>query len=88
MEDNNMTIASEPVVAHPITSYNDVMTYLHSIRISHEDKEKVARRLTVEVAGQYLTKAFDRLDHLSQLPCPQRFSGFAIQEALSFNKRW
>lgn len=67
MEDHNMPIASEPVVARPMTSYSDVMSYLHSIRISHEDKEKLARRLTVEVTGQYLTKAYDRLDHLSQL---------------------
>lgn len=82
MEDNNMTIASEPVVAHPITSYNDVMTYLHSIRISHEDKEKVARRLTVEVTGQYLTKAFDRLDHLSQLK--DNWDGYGAKK-ISYN---
>lgn len=67
MEDHNMPIASESVGARPMTSYSDVMSYLHSIRISHEDKEKLARRLTVEVTGQYLTKAYDRLDHLSQL---------------------
>ena len=67
MEDNNMTIASEPVVAHPITSYNDVMTYLHSIRITREDKAKVAQRLTLELTGQYLSKALDRLEQLSLL---------------------
>lgn len=67
MKDNNMKIASEPMVAHPLTSYNDVMSYLHSIHITHEDKVRVARRLTAEVTGQYLSKAFDRLDHLAQL---------------------
>lgn len=67
MEDNGVMKASEPAVAYPMTSYADVMSYIHSIHISREDKEKVAKRLTIEVTGQYLSKAFDRLEHLSQL---------------------
>jgi hypothetical protein len=60
-------MASEPVMARPMTSYNDVMGYLHSIRISEEVKRSVAQRLMVEVTGKNLSKAFARLDHLSQL---------------------
>ena len=67
MEDNNMTFASEPIVAHPMTSYNDVMSYLHSIRISRVDKERVAKRLTVEVTQPALADAYDRIDHLAKL---------------------
>lgn len=67
MEDNTVTIASEPMVAHPLTSYNDVMSYLHSIRISREDKERVAHRLTVEVTQPALADAYDRIDHLAML---------------------
>lgn len=35
--------------------------------MTHEDKEKVAKRLTLEVTGKYLKKAFVRLDHLATL---------------------
>lgn len=67
MEDNVSTVASEPVVAYSMASYNDVMTYLHSIHISREDKEKVAQRLTVEVTQPALAEAYERVDHLSTL---------------------
>ena len=67
MEENGVMKASEPAVAYPMTTYADVMAYIHSINISREDKEKVAHRLTVELTGPYLSQAFDRLDHLSQL---------------------
>ena len=67
MEDDKVTMASEPIVAHPMTSYNDVMGYLHRIRISPEVKKSVAHRLMLEVTGQYLSKTFERLDHLCQL---------------------
>ena len=67
MENNTVTSANEPMIAHPLTSYNDVMSYLHSIRISRADKEKVARRLTVEVTQPALADAYDRVDHLAML---------------------
>lgn len=51
----------------PMTSYADVMGYLHRIRISPEVKESVAKRLMVEVTGENLSKAFARLDYLCQL---------------------
>ena len=68
--DSNMThtdMASESVLANPMTSFADVMTYLHNIRITPEVKESVGRRLLVEATAPYLSKAFARLDHLSEL---------------------
>lgn len=67
MEESAVTMASEPMVVRPMTSYNDVMGYLHRIRITPEVKRSVAQRLMVEVTGEYLSKAFARLDHLSLL---------------------
>ena len=67
MKDNTAIMAQEPVMAHPMTSYADVMAYLHSIRISREVKRSVAQRLMVEVTGENLSKAFARLDYLCQL---------------------
>ena len=60
-------MVSEPVMARPMTSYSDVMGYLHRIRISPEVKESVGRRLVVETTEPNLAKAFARLDHLSEL---------------------
>ena len=60
-------MVSEPVMAHPMTSYSDVMSYLHTINISREDLGKVGRRLVVEYTAKNLSKAFLRLDHLSVL---------------------
>ena len=68
MEDNVSTMASEPVAAYSTTSYSDVMEYMHSIHISREDKEKVAKRLTIEVSQPALAEAYERIDHLSTLP--------------------
>ncbi len=65
MED--YTVASEPMIAHSMTSYNDVMGYLHSIHITPEVKASVGRRLLKEVTEPCLAKAFARLDQLSQL---------------------
>lgn len=49
------------------TSYIDVMYYLHNIRITPEDKQKVAHRLTEEISGQNLSRIYSRLDYLSTL---------------------
>ena len=67
MEDNVSTKASEPTVAYGTNSYADVMYMLHTMPISPEVKERVARRLTLEVTGKNLSKAFARLDHLATL---------------------
>ena len=60
-------MASEPIMASPMTSYSDVMSYLHTINISHEDLGRVGRRLVLEYTSKNLSKAFIRLDHLSML---------------------
>ncbi len=67
MDDNGAMMAAEPAVAYSTTSYTDVMSYLHSIRITPAVKESVARRLLIEVTEPDLAKTFARLDHLSQL---------------------
>lgn len=68
MEDNGIMMASEPAVAaYPTTSYVDVMRYLHTIRISPDDKKRVASRLTLEVTGKNLSRVFARLDYLASL---------------------
>ena len=67
MENSVVTMANEPMITRPMTSYNDVMSYLHRIRITPDVKKSVAHRLMVEVNGAYLSKAFARLDHLSLL---------------------
>lgn len=68
MDDKGIMKVSEPVLARPLTSYADVMTYLHTIHLSPEDKRRVASRLTLEVTGKNLSRTFERLDHLSSLP--------------------
>ena len=83
MSDNTVgTTAAEPIVAYSTTSYNDVMNYLHSIRLSREDKERVGRRLVVEVTEPALADAYDQIDHLSTLP--QNWDG---EGALPISKR-
>ena len=67
MEENVSTMAAEPTGAYTMTSYADVMDYMHSIHISREDKEKVAQRLTAEVTQTALAEAYERIDHLSTL---------------------
>lgn len=54
-------------MARPMTTYADVMYYLHTIRISPEDKRKVANRLNLEVTSKNLSRIFERLDYLSSL---------------------
>lgn len=61
-------MVSEPVMAHPMTSYSDVMSYLHTVHMSPEDKRRVAKRLTLEVTGKNLSRVFERLDYLASLP--------------------
>lgn len=68
MEDDEVMMASEPAVAtYPRTSYQDVMRYLHTIRLSPEDKKLVAHRLTLEVTGKNLSRVYSRLDYLASL---------------------
>ena len=62
-----VNMASEPAIARPMTSYSEVMSYLHRIRITPEVKESIGRRLVVEATEPNLSKAFARLDHLSEL---------------------
>lgn len=59
--------AAEPAVAYGTNSYADVMFMLHSMPITPEVKERVARRLTLEVTSKNLSNAFARLDHLATL---------------------
>lgn len=60
-------IASEPAMTHPMTSYADVMAYLHGINISREDKVSVGRQLLYEAKNENHAKALRRLEHLSTL---------------------
>ena len=67
MEDNTSIVVNEPVVARPMTSYSDVMAYLHGIKISREDKALVGRQLLFEAKNENIANALSRLDHLSTL---------------------
>lgn len=67
MEDNKTTIVSEPAVAYRTTSYMDAMAMIHTMHLTREDKERVGRRLVLETTEANLSKAFERIDHLSQL---------------------
>ena len=67
MDNENVLCAEEPMMVNPMTSYADVMRYLHSIRITPQVKESVGRRLLLEATEPDLAKAFARLDDLSQL---------------------
>ena len=64
MEDNGVKMVSEPAVAYSSASYADVMEYIHSLHISHADKERVAKRLALEVSQPALSAAYERVDHL------------------------
>lgn len=48
-------------------TFADVMTYLHGINISREDKKSVGRRLLYEAENENKTKVLNRLDYLSKL---------------------
>ena len=50
-------------------TFADVMTYLHGINISRDDKKSVGRRLLYEAENENKTKALSRLDYLSKLTC-------------------
>ena len=67
MEDREVMMVEEPAAAYATNSYAGVMGYLHSIKITPEVKESVARRLLLEVTEPYLAKTFERLDDLSLL---------------------
>ena len=67
MEENDVMTAQEPTVSYGTNSYADVMYFLHTMSITPEVKERVGRRLVIEVTGKNLSKAFARLDHLAQL---------------------
>jgi hypothetical protein len=60
-------IASEPITARPMTSYADVMAYIHGINISREDKMSVGRQLLYEAKNENQAKVLIRLDHLATL---------------------
>jgi len=45
----------------------DVMTFLHSMPMTHTVKEQVALRLVKEVTEPALSRAFDTVDELSRL---------------------
>ena len=66
IEDKSM-VAAEPAVAYPMTSYADAMAMIHTMHLSRADKEKVARRLTIEVSEPFIADAFERIDHLATL---------------------
>ena len=69
MEDKDkiVDVASEPAAPAKPVSYAEVMHYLHSIHIMREDKERIAKRLTLEVTQPALANAYERLSHLSLL---------------------
>ena len=67
MDENNTVMAQNPMMVRPMTSYTDVMTYLHSLQTSREELCRVGKRLIVEFASENLSRAFSRLDHLSML---------------------
>ena len=67
MSEKYPQIASEPAPAYGTNSYMDVMTFLHSMPMTHKVKEQVALRLVKEVTEPALSRAFDTVDELSRL---------------------
>jgi len=69
IKDNEKMASSvnEPVGTVEAVPYSDVMDYLHSIYILREDKERIAKRLTLEVTQPALANAYERLAHFSLL---------------------
>lgn len=65
--DETPVMASEPALANCSTSYTDAMMMIHTMHLSKEDKERVARRLLLETTEKNLSNAFDRLEHFSIL---------------------
>lgn len=66
-EESNILVTQEPAAEYGANSYLDVMTFLHTMKLSPETKEKVGRRLVLEVTAKNLSKAFSRLDYLATL---------------------
>ncbi len=62
-----LTHTANPVANFPFATYADVMYYLHTIRITPEDKQKVVHRLSEEISGKNLSRIYSRLDYLSTL---------------------
>lgn len=61
------SLAAEPAIAYGKNSYADVLFMLHTMPISQDVKEKVGRRLILEVTGENLSRTFLKLDHLLTL---------------------
>ena len=66
-EYEDMMTAQEPMMAYGTNSYADVMYLIHTMRMTPEVKEKVGRRLVLEVTAEHLSKAFSCLDDLAML---------------------
>ena len=67
MENENLSVANDPIVARNMASYMDAMMMIHTMHLSREVKERVGRRLVAESTDENLSKAFSRLEHLSTL---------------------
>lgn len=65
MQQTAKKVVTMPSVERSYT-FADVMTYLHGINISREDKKSVGRRLLYEAENENKTKALNRLDYLSK----------------------
>ncbi len=60
--------AEEPVMVSPdMSSYADVMMYLHTVHLTPEDRRRVAQRLNKEVSEPALSKAYERIEHISTM---------------------
>lgn len=67
MEEDLTVKVNEPVAGYPMTTYADVMAYIHGINISREDKVSVAKQLLFEVENVNKANAINRLDWLATL---------------------
>ena len=67
MTGNITPSASESSIAYGTNSYQDVMSFLHSMPITRKVKRQVALRLVQEVSEPALADAFDKLDELTRL---------------------
>ena len=50
-----------------MVSYDDVMSYLHSVNVSNDVMERVGQRLIVEYGKNNISKAYQRLNELAKL---------------------
>lgn len=60
-------VASEPVVARPVTPFDMVIGYLHSNNLNIDTKRAVCRQLQVEVADENLGHMKRRLKEMENL---------------------